>query len=93
MNLLLQPSFTESFNMVTADGVSAGVPSVVSDAIEWVPAHWQAKADDALDIANKAAALLHDPTAAAEGWRSLQAHNAQGIRAWHKHLIPSLARL
>src|SRR5271165_2399711 len=28
MHLLLQPSYTESFNMVTADGVSEGVSSV-----------------------------------------------------------------
>ncbi|HVV47334.1 MAG TPA: hypothetical protein VHC72_19120, partial [Bryobacteraceae bacterium] len=31
MHLLLQPSYTESFNVVTADGVAEGVPSVVSD--------------------------------------------------------------
>ena len=34
MHLLLQPSYTESFNVVTADGAAEGVPSVVSDAIE-----------------------------------------------------------
>jgi glycosyltransferase involved in cell wall biosynthesis len=39
MHLLLQPSYTESFNMVTADGVDLGVPSVVSDAISWAPDH------------------------------------------------------
>ena len=33
MNLLIQPSFTETFNMVTADGASESVPSVVTDAI------------------------------------------------------------
>ena len=37
MHLLLQPSYTESFNVVTADGIAEGVPSVVSDAIEWAP--------------------------------------------------------
>lgn len=82
MNILLQPSFTESFNMVTADGVSQGVPSVVSDAIEWAPQNWQASADDALDIANKAIALLHDPSAACEGWQALQMHNELGLRNW-----------
>ena len=35
MHLLLQPSYTESFNMVTADGVAEGVASVVSEAIDW----------------------------------------------------------
>jgi hypothetical protein len=34
VHLLLQPSFTQSFNVVTADGVHQGVPSVVSDAID-----------------------------------------------------------
>ena len=42
MHLLLQPSYTESFNMVTADGIAEGVPSVVSDAIDWAPGHWKA---------------------------------------------------
>ena len=43
MHLLLQPSYTESFNMVTADGVAEGVPSVVSHAIDWAPEHWKAR--------------------------------------------------
>src|SRR6185312_13838652 len=34
MHLLMQPSYTESFNMVTADGIAEGVPSVVSSAID-----------------------------------------------------------
>jgi hypothetical protein len=33
MDLLLQPSYTEGFNMVTADGIAQGAASVVSDAI------------------------------------------------------------
>lgn len=87
MNLLLQPSFTESFNMCTADGVAEGVPSVTSDAIEWVPDNWQAKADDALDIANKGIGLLYDPQAALNGWDALERHNDDGITAWKKWLL------
>ena len=37
MHLLVQLSYTESFNMVTADGIAESVPSVVSDAIDWTP--------------------------------------------------------
>src|SRR5262249_14578446 len=48
MHLLLQPSYTESFNMVTADGVAEGVPSVISRAIDWAPEHWKANTDDVL---------------------------------------------
>lgn len=37
MDLGCQVSFSESFNIVTADFVQAGVPIVVSDDIEWMP--------------------------------------------------------
>jgi len=37
MDLGLQLSYTESFNIVTADFVNQGVPIVVSDAIKWMP--------------------------------------------------------
>jgi hypothetical protein len=49
MHLLLQPSYTESFNMITADGVAEGVPSVVSHAIDWTTDQWKAMMDDVLD--------------------------------------------
>jgi hypothetical protein len=90
MHLLLQPSFTESFNMVSADGVAQGVPSVVSDAIDWCPDHWQAAADDTMDIANKGIALLHDPSAPADGLAALRKHNRHGILDWGDYLIPEL---
>lgn len=86
MHLLLQPSYTESFNMVTADGIAEGVPSVVSSAIEWVPEHWQADADDVADIARVGRYLLTDPTAAQEGLEALQAYVEEGIRAWKQYL-------
>lgn len=87
MNILIQASFTESFNMVTADGVAEGLPSVTSDAIEWVPSYWQASADNAMDIANKAIGLLHDPQAAFEGRKALAHHNATGLDSWVKFFM------
>lgn len=86
MHLLVQPSYTESFNMVTADGVAEGVPSVVSDAIDWAPEHWKAKSDDVLDIARVGRALLSDPRAASDGYAALTAHNRQGTAAWQQFL-------
>jgi hypothetical protein len=82
MHLLLQPSYTESFNMVTADGVVEGVPSVVSSAIDWAPEHWKADIDDVLDIARAGRYLLRDPNAAQEGMDALVSHNRDGITAW-----------
>ena len=86
MHLLLQPSYTESFNMVTADGIAQGVPSVVSDAIDWVPDNWQAKADDVCDIARTGRHLLGDPHAAGEGLRSLRNYVDSGLRSWMAYL-------
>ncbi len=86
MHLLLQPSYTESFNMVTADGIAEGVPSVVSEAIDWVPTHWQAAIDDVMDIARVGRNLLHDPQAARDGLAALEQHNREGLAAWQEYL-------
>jgi hypothetical protein len=86
MHLLLQPSYTESFNMVTADGIAEGVASVVSNAIDWAPHDWKANVDDVLDIARVGRRLLHDPRAAQEGMRALKAHNADGLNAYKQFL-------
>jgi hypothetical protein len=82
MHLLLQPSYTESFNMVTADGVAEGVPSVVSPAISWAPEHWKAPTDDVLEIARVGRHLLNDPHAARDGFDALTLHNDQAYAAW-----------
>ena len=82
MHLMMQPSFSESFNMVTADGAAECVPSVVSDAIDWAPDCWKAETDDAASIAKVGRCLLNDPEAGADGFRALQRHNAEGIAAW-----------
>jgi hypothetical protein len=86
MDLLISCSYTESFNMVTADGIAEGVASVTSDAIDWVPRHWQAQADDVLDIARIGRYLLCDPKTGTDGLRALSAHNARGLAAWRSYL-------
>lgn len=86
IDLMLQPSFTETFNNVTADGCACGVPSVVSSAIAWAPAAWKADADSASDIAAAALRLLADPNAVSEGWKALDSHNDLAMEAWRKWL-------
>jgi hypothetical protein len=86
MHILMQPSYSESFNMVTADGIAEGVPSVVSDAITWAPSHWKASMDDALDVARVGRALLYDSRAAADGKTALANFVTQGIAAWKEWL-------
>jgi hypothetical protein len=50
MDICLQASFTESFNIVTADAVSQGVPVVVSEEIEWLPSSFVARHTSSKDI-------------------------------------------
>jgi hypothetical protein len=86
MHLLLQPSYSESFNMCTSDGIAEGVPSVVSEAIDWAPEHWKASVDDALDVARVGRALLNDPRAAADGKAVLDKYVRVGLAAWKEWL-------
>lgn len=84
MNILLQPSYTETFNNVTADGICEGTPSVVSDVIDWCPKNWQASTDDSVDVANTARRLLTDHHAVKQGYESLSHYVHLGIHYWEK---------
>lgn len=87
MDVLMQASYTESFNVVTADGISEGVPSVVSDAITWTPKSWTSKADDVNNIAWTALELLlHREEEALAGRNYLIWYINEGIRHWQKWL-------
>jgi len=86
MDLLISCSYTESFSMVTADGIAEGVASAVSDAIDWTPRHWQAKSDDVLDIAWVGRSLLFDSNRGADGLRALNRHNSDGLTQWRGFL-------
>jgi len=93
MDLVLQPSYTESFNVVSADAVAEGVPVVVSDAIDWLPEWWQAKADEPLDIARVAERLLRDPRAPRDGRLALESYVRRGLGHWMRFLCPRVPLL
>lgn len=86
MDITMQVSFTETFNIVTADSVAEGVPAVVSDAIEWTPQRWHANVDDAGDIARVGSSLLWDTHAAEEGLEHLQKFCACAVKTWLQYL-------
>ncbi len=86
MDILMQPSYTETFNNVTADGIAEGVPSVVGESIEWVPDYWKANVDDSSEVASVARRLLTDPQAPAEGYAALKAYVAKGLPYWKQFL-------
>ena len=87
MDVLFQVSYTESFNMVTADGVNEGVPTVTSDAITWVPEDWKAHADNVYDVMGVASSLLENRAIEADkGVVALTKHNVEGYGFWKEFL-------
>jgi glycosyltransferase involved in cell wall biosynthesis len=52
MDILLQVSNSETFNIVAADAVAAGVPVLVSNEIPWLDTEYHANPNDVQDIAN-----------------------------------------
>jgi hypothetical protein len=82
LHLMIQVSYTESFNIVTADGIAKSVPSVVSQAIDWVPARWIAASDDPLDVARVGRSLITDPHAVVDGVMALEQYNQAGFYSW-----------
>ena len=91
VDLVFQVSYTESFNVVSADAVAEGVPVVGSDAIDWLPHWWQAKADEPREISRVAEQLLRDPNASQDGLDALEAYVEAGLAAWAKFLTPPVA--
>jgi glycosyltransferase involved in cell wall biosynthesis len=82
MDLSLQESYTETFNIVTADAVAEGVPVVGSPAIEWLPSFCQANPDDAAEIARVGNTLLSAPNLRLEALAALKKHVSDGVRLW-----------
>jgi hypothetical protein len=82
MNILMQPSYTETFNNVTADGIAEGTPSVVGPSIDWAPESWLAEPDDSTEVAKVARRLLLDPSAPEEGYEFLSNYVQKGLLHW-----------
>lgn len=82
MDACIQVSATETFNLVTADAACEGVPSVVSDVIEWAPDYWKAHLDDPNIIARTLNQLLSDPHAGRDGRRALEEYVRVGQYHW-----------
>lgn len=87
MHLLMQPSFDETFNVVTADGIAVGVPSVTSSAIEWTPRAWWCDTPDPADMVRVGMHLLHDKHAIHHGRRQLKEYVQRGIIDWKNYLL------
>lgn len=87
MNILFQPSFDETFNVVTADGLAEGVASVTAPCIEWTPSSWWCEECDPSSMVDVAIRLLHDPHAVEFGRRELEKYVRNGLRLWLDYLL------
>lgn len=84
MDLGMQVSYTETFNIVAADFVSNHIPFIGSKEIDWLHSWYQADPNDVQNISNKLdfayfAKVLHIHRLNEWG---LQDYNQESIRAW-----------
>lgn len=93
MDLCLQGSFTETFNIVSADAAAEGVPSVVSPAIEWCPDTWKADPDTIEEMSHVGSMLLSSHTAVAAGQKALSAFCKEATACWLNYLGSNPAAL
>ena len=88
MDVSMQVSFTETFNIVAADSVSQGVPTVGSTQIEWLPDSFQVdNPNSSMEIAKKLAFAL-SWTGRNMSWvckHYLEEHNHHAEKIWLKY--------
>lgn len=81
MHICLQVSLSESFNIVSADAVSMGVPLVGSDAIAWLPKRSRARVDSTDSIVD--AIERADGTTVAMNHAALEAYLDDAKIIWN----------
>lgn len=85
MDILLQVSYTETFNIVAADAVSQGVPVVGSEDICWLPADRIADPNSAPSIRDRITQQLM------RNARDIQTHNLAGLEVWNRTALTDWA--
>ena len=82
MDICLQVSLSESFNITSADAVSMGVPLVGSEAISWLPERAQADVDSAESIA--AAMRKADTVTVWMNHHALKEYTKKTVMVWNE---------
>lgn len=80
MDIGMQVSLSESFNIVAADFVSQGIPIVVSHDVEWASEHCQADPNSTKDIVHKLKAVFGETSDT--NLKHLSNHNVNALHAW-----------
>jgi hypothetical protein len=85
MDFGMQVSYTETFNIVTADQISQGVPVIVSNEVDWVDGLFHADPNNSDDIAEKL--FVSNIYARAQKWvlrnqNNLDKYNEATLKQW-----------
>jgi len=88
MDLGLQMSFTETFNIVTADFVYCGVPIVVSDEIDWMNFLYKANPSNRYDVLFKMFIAYYGKKINLHNLnrRGLIKYNKRSINSWFDYI-------
>lgn len=85
MDVTMQVSFSETFNIVTADALVNGVPSVVSEELRWVAPELRANPNDATSIVLGLARAYEEntrPRFTRDSLRNLSRYDQDSVRRW-----------
>ena len=87
MDLGLQVSVTESFNIVTADFISTHIPIIVSKDIYWMPPMLKVESNDAKELELKIKDVLENKHKFIRKQSSaLQRYNNEALEVWRNFL-------
>jgi hypothetical protein len=90
MDIGLQLSYTESFNIVAADFVNNDIPIIVSDAIDWMPDIFKTSTIDYEEATNKIVSIYKSRTLGHKknvAFDSLVKYNRKAQQEWLDFII------
>ena len=93
MDIGMQLSFTESFNIVAANFVCNGVPIVVGETIDWMPKSMKVSYNNVEDIVgrlNYAYTNRNNPVLQFEQYQSLMRYNEKAKNSWDQFIRDNL---
>lgn len=87
MDLGMQCSYTESYNIVSADFVSCGIPIVVSEDIYWMPDYMKVDPNSSREMVRKLeVAFRSSRLIAKESKQALNEQRKDGLKTWKSFL-------
>jgi len=87
IDVAMQVSLTETFNVVTADAVTAGVPVVVSKEIKWISSFNRAEDDSLSDMVHKLHRVYRNSILVRWNQHLLRDYSKDAQDAWYQFVL------